>query len=129
MRDCGMTIGSHSKTHAFLNNESEERVGDETLSSRQTLRRMLGVDIQCFAYPGGSFNRSVVHAVAAAGYRYAFTICRHRDRQYPSLTIPRIGMWERACLDPSGHFSPPIMSCQAAGAFNWASRCTQAHTA
>jgi peptidoglycan/xylan/chitin deacetylase (PgdA/CDA1 family) len=128
MRDAGMTIGSHSKTHAYLTNESEERIWDEVDSSRSELQSRLGVAVRCFAYPGGFFNPGVVKAVAAAGYRFAFTICRHRDRENPLLTIPRTALWEQSCLDPFGRFSPAIMSCQTAGAFSWSSRCRQVHS-
>lgn len=123
MRDAGMTIGSHSKSHPFLTNESKQRVQDEAETSRAALKQRLGTEVMCFAYPGGSFNPSVVQAVATAGYRFAFTVCRHRDPQYPLLTIPRKGLWEQSCLDPFGRFSPEIMSCQAAGTFDWASNC------
>jgi hypothetical protein len=127
MRDAGMTIGSHSKTHPLLTNESDARVVEEVTDSRLDLQRRLGVNAVCFAYPGGGFDSSVVQAVAATGYRYGFSICRHVDPQYPSLTIPRKGMWEQSCLDPFGRFSPEIMSCQSAGTFDWMSKCTQAH--
>ncbi len=129
MRDAGMTIGSHTASHPFLSNEREGQVLEETSSSRQELERRLGVEVRCFAYPGGSFNPAVVRAVATAGYRYAFTICRHRDAQYPLLTIPRKRLWEQSCLDYRGRFSPAIMSCQTATTFRRASRCTQAHAA
>jgi peptidoglycan/xylan/chitin deacetylase (PgdA/CDA1 family) len=127
MRDAGMTIGSHSKSHPFMTNENVERVLEEADSSRGELERRLGVEAACFAYPGGSFNPTVVQAVATAGYRYAFTICRHRDPQHPLLTVPRTALWERSCLDPFGRFSPAIMGCQVAGTFNWISRCKQNH--
>jgi peptidoglycan/xylan/chitin deacetylase (PgdA/CDA1 family) len=127
MRDTGMTIGSHSKTHPFLTHESGQRVLEEVKDSRAELQRRLGVNAACFAYPGGGFNDTVTQAVAAAGYRYAFTICRHRDPQYPMLTIPRRGIWEQSCLNPFGRFSPAIMSCQTAGTFDWMSKCTQPH--
>lgn len=127
MRDAGMKIGSHSKTHAFLTNESTDRVREEAEVSRRHLQQKLGVEIRCFAYPGGTFNSDVVQAVEAAGYRYAFTTCRHRDRQRPLLTIPRTMMWEPSCRDRAGRFSQAMMSCQAAGAFDWASSCRAAH--
>ncbi|HEY3053341.1 MAG TPA: polysaccharide deacetylase family protein [Thermoanaerobaculia bacterium] len=129
MRDAGMTIGSHSKTHAFLANESKERTQEEAAESRRGLRQKLGTAVTCFAYPGGVFNKSVVESVDAAGYRYAFTVCRHRDPQHPLLTIPRTMLWERSSLDRAGRFSPAIMSCHAAGAFERASICRFAHAA
>ena len=129
MRDAGMTIGSHSKTHAVLTNESKERTQEEAADSRRLLRKKLGTEVTCFAYPGGVFNKSVVQSVDAAGYRYAFTVCRHRDPKHPLLTIPRTMLWERSSLDRAGRFSQAIMSCHAAGAFDWASSCKPAHAA
>lgn len=128
MRDAGMTIGSHSKSHPFLTNESKAVAIEEAADSRRKLLQRLGGDAACFAYPSGDFNSGVVDAVRAAGYRYAFTTCDDRDPRYPLLTIPRTGLWERSCLDPFGRFSPAIMSCQASGTFRWVSRCTQRHS-
>ena len=127
MRDAGMTIGSHTKTHAFLTNETHERVWKELKDSRDALQARLGVEVDTFAYPGGCFNAQIVEAVAAAGYRLAFTDCRHRDPRDPMLTIPRRGLWERACSDRSGHFSPAIMSCHSAAMFDRFSSCSKDH--
>ncbi len=127
MRSAGMTIGSHTRSHPFLTNESEESIADEAQSSRRELERRLGVEARCFAYPGGAFDSRVVETVAAAGYAYAFTICRHRDAQHPMLTIPRTGLWERSCLDVFDRFSQAIMSGQACGIFSLMSRCNQSH--
>jgi peptidoglycan/xylan/chitin deacetylase (PgdA/CDA1 family) len=127
MQRAGMTIGSHTRTHAVLTNETRQRAADEIAGSRRELQRRLGSPIDFFAYPDGGFNDDIVKAVAAAGYRYAFTTCRHRDAGNPMLTIPRIGLWERSSVDPRERFSPEIMSCLAAGMFGAASRCSQAH--
>ena len=127
MRAAGMTIGSHSRTHAFLAKESDERARDETATSRRVLYENLGAPAEVFSYPGGSFNRSVIRAVADAGYRYAFTDCNHRDAEYPLLTLPRKTMWERSCVDPSGAFSPEIMSCHALSMFERFSDCSGDH--
>lgn len=127
MQKAGMTIGSHSKTHPFLSNENESKVTEETRASREELQRRLGSPVRCFAYPGGSFDSRTVSAVAAAGYELGFTICGHRHRRYPALTIPRTGLWEQACVDPAGRFSTAVMSCQAAGTFRPLSPCRQRH--
>ena len=127
MRDAGMTIGSHSRTHAFLTNESPERVRREVHDSRAALQQHLGIDASFFAYPGGDFNAAVVDEVHAAGYKAAFTICSHHDSRYPMLTIRRRGLWERSCLDRYGRFSPSIMSCHAAAMFGRASDCPKSH--
>ena len=124
MRAAGMTIGSHSKTHAFLTNETDERVCEEVAASRAALQQRLNAEIDWFAYPGGSFDTQVVRAVAKAGYRYALSDCRrHRDAVHPMLTLPRKGLWERSCSDPRGRFSPSIMSCHAAALFDRFAEC------
>lgn len=127
MRDAGMTIGSHSKTHAFLINESRERIQDEVSSSRAALQQKLGIEAECFAYPGGCFNATVVEAVHQAGYQLAFTDCRHRDERFPLLTMRRRGLWERSCLDRFGQFSPAIMSSHSAAVFDRLSNCQKGH--
>ena len=127
MRDAGMTIGSHTRSHAFLTNETRERVWQEVHDSRTVLHEKLGIDVNSFAYPGGCFNPQVVDAVHSAGYRLAFTDCRHRDERYPMLTIPRRGLWERACIDRFGQFSPAIMSCHSAAMFDRFSNCSKDH--
>lgn len=126
VRRAGMTIGSHTKTHAFLTNETQDQVALEVSGSRLELGRRLETDIRHFAYPGGCFNADVVQAVAGAGYRLAFTICRHRDPLFPHLTIPRTVLWERASVDCFGRFSPAMLSCHAAGLLPWGFACRHA---
>lgn len=127
MQRAGMTIGSHTSTHAILTNECEEKVFEEAMGSRSTAEQACGAKIEHFAYPDGRFNAAVVRAVAAAGYRSAYTICEHRHPVYPRLTIPRRIFWEKSCLDVWGRFSPSIMSCQINGVFDGANRCVVAH--
>ena len=127
MRDAGMTIGSHTRSHPVLTREIYDRVRNEAEESRRAIEKHVGTKATCFAYPNGSFNRTVVDTVHDAGYDFAFTICRHRDERNPQLTIPRKMFWERSCLDASGNFSPAIMSCHAATMFDAFSRCSDNH--
>ncbi|MGH8281386.1 MAG: hypothetical protein ACRERZ_04255 [Gammaproteobacteria bacterium] len=90
---------------------------------------MLGIPIQHFAYPDGQFNAAVVDAVGAAGYRYGYTTCRHRDVLRPRLTVPRRLLWEKSVADHRGEFSPAVMSCQLHGVFDMRSGCRRAHEA
>jgi peptidoglycan/xylan/chitin deacetylase (PgdA/CDA1 family) len=127
MHRAGMTIGSHSHTHAVLTNESWHTVLDETAGSRRVLERELGITIKHLAYPNGSFNATTVRAVAVSGYRFAYTTCLHRNPVYPLLTIPRKLLWENSCIDTLGRFSSPIMSCHAHGVFDLVAGCRQDH--
>jgi hypothetical protein len=60
--------------------------------------------------------------VAAAGYRYAYTCCRHALPAHARLTIPRKVLWERSCIDGDGRFSASVMSAQVSGFFDLVSR-------
>jgi peptidoglycan/xylan/chitin deacetylase (PgdA/CDA1 family) len=123
----GMTIGSHTRTHVLLTNESRQRVRAEVAGSREEIEGRLGTGVQHFAYPSGLFNTAAVDAVAAAGYRFGYTTCTHRDTGLPLLTVPRTLLWENSCRDSHGLFSGSILSCQIHRAFDLVSGCRQRH--
>ncbi|HJT19242.1 MAG TPA: polysaccharide deacetylase family protein [Nitrospira sp.] len=123
----GMTIGSHTGTHALLTLETGRLIAHQTAGSALMLQRMLGKPTRHFAYPDGRFNADVVDAVAAAGYRFAYTTCSHRDSRYPRLTIPRTLLWEKGCLDAWGRFSPSLMSYCTSPVSRYLSPCRQNH--
>src|SRR5919198_3606713 len=77
MHHAGIVVASHTKTHPVLTRETGPRIMEETVDSRRTLERRLGTRVDHFAYPDGAFNAEVVDAVATAGYRFAYTTCRH----------------------------------------------------
>ncbi len=129
MRAAGITFGSHTHTHALLPNEDPGRVENELRISRVILEAWLGEPVRHFAFPCGKFNAATVRAVAQAGYRYAYTICRHRDSGFPSLTMPRKLLWEKSGLNALGSFSPSVMSCYVHGAFDLVSGCKMKHAA
>src|SRR5579864_379815 len=124
----GMTVGSHTRTHVLMTNESRQKVMDEVVGSRAELEKRLGTGVQHFVYPDGAFNTSSVNAVAAAGYRFAYTSCMHRDYKHPMLTVPRTVLWENSCLDSRGLFSGPVLNCQMHRAFDLVSGCRQSHS-
>lgn len=128
LADSGMTIGSHTQTHALLTEESIERVANQTVGSMLTLRAKLKRPVAHFAYPDGRFNAAVVSAVGEAGYRFGYGTCLRRDPQYPILTIPRILLWERSCADAAGQFSPAVMSCHAHRLYDLWSPCAHNHS-
>lgn len=115
MRAAGITIGSHTRTHALLPNESRQRMAEEAAGSRAELERKLRAPVRHFAHPCGRFDKAAVNAVADAGYRYAYSCCLHHDENYPLLTISRKLLWEQSCLTGQGAFSPSIMSCHSTG--------------
>lgn len=124
----GMTIGSHTQTHALLTLENPKRMANQIVGSLLTLQEKLGKPVSHFAYPDGRFNPSVVSCVAEAGYRFGYTTCLHRDVRYPSLTIPRKILWENSSLDPFEGFSNILMHCHAHWIFDLFHRCQQDHS-
>jgi peptidoglycan/xylan/chitin deacetylase (PgdA/CDA1 family) len=126
--DAGIVVGSHTKSHILLTNEEQGKVIDETTGSRKELERRLGRAVTCFAYPDGRFDAPAVRAVAAAGYEVAVTTCRHRDPEYPWLTLPRVLLWEQSSAGARGRFSGAILSCQLNGLFDVPSACRQPHS-
>jgi len=123
----GMTIGSHTKTHVIMTNESGARVVEEVTGSKEEIEKRLGTGVRHFAYPSGQFNTASVKAVAKAGYRFGYTVCSHRDAGHPQLTVPRTLLWENSCRDFRGAFSGPILNCQVHRAFDLVSGCRQPH--
>jgi hypothetical protein len=127
MRRAGVTIGSHTKTHVWLANESDEKMLDELAGSKRDLERRLGAPVNHFAYPGGQFTGRVVDLVARAGYRFAYTACEHHDERHPALTIERLLLWEGSSIGADGRFSSAILGCQTHRLWPPARRCQQAH--
>ena len=129
MQRAGVVIGSHTRTHAWLTLEDRDKALEELGGSRLDLESRLGITVRHFAYPDGRFNKETAAMVAAAGYRFGYTTCCHRDSSYPLLTIPRRMLWQNACLDDRGRFSAAILSCQVHGVFNLVRGCEQNHAA
>jgi peptidoglycan/xylan/chitin deacetylase (PgdA/CDA1 family) len=127
MGSAGVSIGSHSMTHALLTHESKDRKHDEISGSRQMLEARLKRPVEHFAYPDGRFDSSTVIATAAAGYRFAYTACGHRDPAFPLLTLPRRILWEHAAIDARGGFSASVLDCLVSGVFDTLSPCLQMH--
>jgi peptidoglycan/xylan/chitin deacetylase (PgdA/CDA1 family) len=71
----GMTIGAHTRSHPPLASiGSPQRLKDEIAGSKIWLEQQLGVAIDTFAYPYGSYTASVAAVVKETGYRTARTV-------------------------------------------------------
>lgn len=75
--DAGMAVGSHTVSHPVLARVADDAaLAAELAGSRAALREQAGVDALALAYPVGgvaAVDERVRRAVAAAGYRIAFT--------------------------------------------------------
>jgi peptidoglycan/xylan/chitin deacetylase (PgdA/CDA1 family) len=123
----GFTIGSHTASHRLLPSETLKTVAGELQTSKLALEARLKTPIHHFAYPDGRYTPAVVEAVNSTGYRYAYGICRSRDRNFPLLTIPRKVFWEKSCVNALGRFSPSVMNCHVNWLFDRKGRCEHNH--
>lgn len=76
MAGAGMTLASHTHTHAILSHLPYGRQCEELERSRATLRERAGVDTSAVAYPVGGrdhFNGDTRRALAALGYDLGFS--------------------------------------------------------
>lgn len=73
MIGAGWEIGSHTLTHPDLSGLSGSDLEREVADSRAELSDRLGVPVDFFCYPSGSYDAEAVKAVRRAGYRGATT--------------------------------------------------------
>jgi peptidoglycan/xylan/chitin deacetylase (PgdA/CDA1 family) len=71
MRDAGVNIGSHTRTHPRLPGMTREELTEEISGSRNDLQTLLAQDVSDFAYPFGAYDDTARHMVQAAGYQTA----------------------------------------------------------
>ena len=89
----GVTLGSHSRTHARLTTLSADALEAEVQGSAERLRAATGERPCAFAYPYGSVN-GTVERVVSANYRWACTTVLRplRASEVPHL-LPRLDMY------------------------------------
>jgi peptidoglycan/xylan/chitin deacetylase (PgdA/CDA1 family) len=103
LRQAGMEIGGHTRSHPILARLPLERAHEEITSNKEALEGILGEHIHLFAYPNGKpgtdFGREHVEMVRAAGYRAAVTTARGvAQRGTDPYQIPRFTPWDRTSL-------------------------------
>jgi len=77
----GITIGSHTRTHAYLPDISKEEQMEQIEGSKRILEKRLGHRVNFFAYPTGGFSEQIKGIVKeAGGYRAACTTNRGYSR-------------------------------------------------
>ena len=127
LQKAGVVIGSHTRSHRVLPNESAEDVHEELAGSKRVLESKLGTEVRHFSFPNGHFSTATLRAVRAAGYDYAYSTCFHRDPEQRELTIPRRVFWERSLQGVSGRVSTAVASCLVRGVFDRRSACPHDH--
>lgn len=71
LRDAGMEIGSHSKSHQYMTKQTPEEQLLEVERSKSILEEELGVEVTTFAYPFGLSDAGLQAMLEDAGYTTA----------------------------------------------------------
>jgi len=79
MQANGFTFESHTLSHIFLTNASDNDVRSQLTKLREALEWRLKQKIEYLAYPGGAYDQRVITIAKQTGYRAAFTIDFGRD--------------------------------------------------
>ena len=69
----GFDIGSHSMTHCYLHDLSDERVREEVAGSKERLEQLTGRRVAHFSCPGGRWDARVARMAREAGYESVAT--------------------------------------------------------
>lgn len=87
----GWTIGCHSATHANFASLSNGEVQREIIDAKKKLEKSLGIPIQYFAYPKGTYTDEIIKVVKKAGYKAAFSVYPSNvSKKMNIYTIPRV---------------------------------------
>ena len=93
LRESGITIGAHTRTHPALPTIGEEALVDELRGTADEMERRLGERPSGFAYPYGAVNARLAH-VTARYYTWACTTEFRLLGGGESLTLlPRLDTW------------------------------------
>src|SRR3989338_3819565 len=90
LRDAGMLIGSHGKSHVILTELKDKKIEEELSVSKDVLEQHLKVNVDCFSVPRGFYNIRVIEIAKKVGYRRIF-ISTPND-YYPEICIRRIAV-------------------------------------
>lgn len=72
MRDAGISIGAHTKTHPYLQKITDpKKLTQEIAGGKKILEDELGMKVTSFAYPFGQYNDATVEEVKKSGFRVA----------------------------------------------------------
>ena len=88
-----MTIGSHAKTHRFLNRLSNDEIRNELTYSKSYLEDAVGYEVDSLSIPGGALDGRVRQIAEEVGYKFMYTSeIHHNTARRGSMNIGRIAI-------------------------------------
>lgn len=94
----GISFGSHAKTHRNLCSLKDDEVREELAGSKKKIEKMIGLEVDGFAYPFGVFDERVKRFAKEAGFKYArtsFNGINHRDSDKFLLGVINLDFLDR----------------------------------
>jgi peptidoglycan/xylan/chitin deacetylase (PgdA/CDA1 family) len=93
LSDLGGEVGSHSMTHPYLNDLTDEQLTHELRASKLELEQITGHQIDHFSCPGGRWDQRVAAKAAQAGYLSVATSQAHMNSSDThSFTLGRVAV-------------------------------------
>jgi len=103
LHQAGMEIGGHTVTHPILANLDKETAWQEIIENKQSLEKLLEIQLQHFAYPNGKpghdYRLEQIELIKAAGYQAAVSTqwgVVNKDSDFYQL--PRFTPWDKTAL-------------------------------
>ncbi|HEU4419848.1 MAG TPA: polysaccharide deacetylase family protein [Planctomycetota bacterium] len=119
LRAAGMEIASHTCSHPILSRLEPADLAHELGASRRRIEQELGAECAMLVYPNGGaddVSPTVLQAVAAAGYRLAFSLTEQRNPRCPEpLAIDRIGIPGHVGMEPFHYRASGLRSLLSLG--------------
>lgn len=100
LRDAGMTIGAHTRTHPILARLDAAAARDEMIGGKRDLENLLQQPVPLFAYPNGrpgtDYQPETVALAREAGFEAALTTAWGAAQSSTDrFQIPRFTPWDR----------------------------------
>jgi len=91
--EAGMTIGSHTRSHPYLAQITDQtKLEDEIAGSKQIIEAHTGTTTNEFAYPFSSYSTTTIALVKKAGYKsaraFSLGVLHTRNDLYTLSTVP-----------------------------------------
>ena len=89
----GFEIGSHTKDHLDLTSLNINKKKEQIIDSKNFIKRDLGIKLDSFAYPFGSYDDETIKIVEQ-NYEYAVTTkpSKYNPNKFDNMKLPRISI-------------------------------------
>jgi peptidoglycan/xylan/chitin deacetylase (PgdA/CDA1 family) len=110
LHNSGQKIGAHGWSHALLTRCSPSALEMELTRPRLILEDKLGTSITTMSLPGGRYNKRVIAACEAAGYKQVYTSDPQMVEKSATFLVGRLNIrgdatpdWLASIFEPGGH--------------------------